>query len=182
MDDHEIILIEAALYVAGRPLDTKTLGSIIGTRSKKKVRKLARTLLKDYLKYDGALELVELDGDQFALQLKPRYVQHVRRLSMRAPLTIGPLKPLSYIAYHQPVAQSHVAKIRGSNAYKHIRALEALDLIATEKMGKTKIIRTTDAFLEYLNLSHDPKLMKRQLRALFKSLNKKNGQRLTLRK
>jgi segregation and condensation protein B len=173
MDDHERILIEAALYVAGRPLDTKTLGSIIGTRSKRTVRKLARALLKEYIEYDDALEMVELEGDQFALQLKPRYVKHVRRLSMRPSLTIGPLKTLSYIAFNQPVVQSHVAKVRGSNAYKHIQALEELDLIATEKMGKTKIIRTTDAFLDYLNLSHNPRLMKGQLNALIKSPPKK---------
>lgn len=175
MEKYNLTLIEAALYVAGIPLDTKTLGSIIGTRSKRTVRELARVLSGEYAKYHGALELVELEGDRFALQLKPQYVKHVRRLSMRPQLSIGPLKTLSYIAYHQPVVQSRVAKVRGSHAYQHIRELKRMGLIETEKLGKTKIIRTTEAFLDYLSLSHNPRLMKRQLKALFKSLNKKDN-------
>jgi len=43
----ELALLEAGLYVAGRPLDLKTLASVTGTRSKKKVRKLAKTLVKN---------------------------------------------------------------------------------------------------------------------------------------
>ncbi len=94
---------------------------------------------------------------------------------MRPQLSIGPLKTLSYIAYHQPVVQSRVAKVRGSHAYQHIRELKKMELIETEKLGKTKIIRTTEAFLDYLSLSHNPRLMKRQLKTLFKSLNKEDA-------
>ena len=174
-DKHKLILLEAALYVAGTPLDTRILGAIIGTRSKRKVRELARSLSGEYSQYNGALELVELEGEKFALQLKPQYVQHVRRLSMHPQLSIGPLKTLSYIAYHQPVVQSSVAKVRGSHAYQHIRELKRMGLIETENLGRTKIIRTTEAFLDYLSLSHNPRLMKRQLKALFKIASKKDA-------
>jgi chromosome segregation and condensation protein ScpB len=40
-DKYATALIEAALYVAGRPVDTKTLRSIIGNRLKRKARELA---------------------------------------------------------------------------------------------------------------------------------------------
>ena len=167
--NRELCLIEAALYVAGRPLDTQMLGSILGIKSKKTVERLARTLVQEYSAIQSALEVVELDETQFALQLKPRYVQQVRRLSLRPALSKGPLKTLSFIAYHQPVTQSSVAKARGSHAYQHIRSLEKLKLIQTDKLGKTKILRTTEAFLDYLNLSHNPRLMRRQVGALFKT-------------
>lgn len=165
-------LLEAALYVAGRPLDIKTLGSIIGTRSKKKVKALAKALIEVYLKRDGALELIELDGERFVLQLKPRYVSHTKRLAMRPLLSKGPLKTLAYIAYRQPVVQAQIIAVRGSHAYGHIKELEGLGLITTETLGRTKLIRTTDAFADYFDLSHDLRLMKRQLKSLFDAISK----------
>ena len=170
-DMRTMALIEAALYVSGRPLDIKTLSSVVGTRSRKKARTLVRTLSKDYSERDGALELVELNNDRFVLQLKSQYVPQVKRFSIRPLLSAGPLKTLSYIAYHQPVVQSRVAIVRGSHVYKHVRELKRMGLIATEKLGKTKIIRTTDVFADYFNLSRDRRFMKRQLKALFKSLD-----------
>lgn len=168
-EGQNITLIEAALYAAGGPLGVNELGSIIGMRSRREVRKLARVLMEKYSKRDGALELVELEGDRFVLQLKPQYVPRVRRLTMRPPLSSGPLKTLAYIAYHQPVVQSRVVGARGSHVYKHIRRLEERGLIAMEKLGRTKIIRTTEAFADYLNLSSNPRLMRRQLRAILKA-------------
>jgi len=37
-------LCEAALYVSGRPLDIKTIGSIIGARSEEKIKTIVRTI------------------------------------------------------------------------------------------------------------------------------------------
>ena len=165
-------LLEAALYVAGRPLDLKTLGSIIKIRSKKKTQTLSRTLTQRYIERKGALQLLELDDGRFVLQLKSEYSPHVRRLSMRPLLPQSPLRTLAYIAYRQPVAQAHLAAIRGSQVYTHIRELEDLGLITVEKLGRTKILRTTEVYADYFNLSHDVRLMKRQLKSLFDSEGK----------
>jgi chromosome segregation and condensation protein ScpB len=43
----QLALMEAALYVTGRPLDMKTMASVVGTRSKKRVRKIAKKLVDD---------------------------------------------------------------------------------------------------------------------------------------
>ena len=165
-------MIEAALYVSGRPLDIKTLGAILKTRSKKKIQSYARTLMEEYSKRDGALEILEFDDGRFVLQLKTQYVTMVKRLAMRPLLTTGPLKTLAYIAYHQPVVQSHVTAVRGSQAYAHIRELKRSGLITTEKLGRTQIIKTSDVFADYFNLSHNSRLMKRQLQGLFNSIEK----------
>ena len=163
----ELAKLEAALYVAGRPLDFKTLGSIIGTRSKRKIRSLIDKLLTNYQKSDGALELIELNNERFVLQLKPQYVNHVKRLAIRPLLLKGSLKTLAYIAYRQPIMQTNVIAIRGSHAYNHIKELKNLNLITTEIIGRTKLIRTTDTFADYFNLSHDHRVMKRQLKSIF---------------
>lgn len=160
-------LVEAALYVAGRPLDLKTIGSIVGTRSKSRVRTLVRTLAEEYLRRDGALEILELEDERFVMQLKASYVIKVKRLSLKPLLAQAALKTLAYIAYRQPVAQAHVALVRGALVYNQIRELEKFGLVSAEKLGKTQILRTTDVFSDYFNLSREPRLMRRQLRALF---------------
>ena len=164
----QMSFIEAALYIAGRPLDIKTLASVLRMRSIQHTRDVVKELTSHYSKTGMALELLELEDGRFVLQLKPKFVQRVRRLANRPLLTPGPLKTLSFIAYRQPVPQSRVVEVRGKGAYKHIRELERIGLIDAEDMGKTKILRTTKVFADYFNLSHIPRLQKRQLRALFK--------------
>ena len=168
----DLALIEAALYVAGRPLDLKTLSSLIEPRSKKKAEKLAEALKKEYTKRDTALEILKLDDKRFVLQLKPEYTPRVRRLSLRPLLPLGPLKTLSYIAYRQPVLQSQVIDVRGEHAYGHLKELEDQGLIVRERVGKSKMIRTTEFFADYFGLSHDLRTMKRQLKSAFEDFGK----------
>lgn len=168
----DLALLEAALYVAGRPLDLKTLASVIKTRSKNKTRKLARKLLEEYGNRDTALEILELEDERFVLQLKAEYTPKVRRLALRPLLSVGPLRTLSYIAYRQPVPQSHVIDVRGHHAYQHLKQLEDLGLISREKTGRTKVIRTTEFFADYFSLSHDLRTLKQQLKGIFESFIK----------
>jgi segregation and condensation protein B len=170
--EHTLALIEAALYVSGRPLEPKTLGSVIRIRSKTKILELARMLVEKYRQTSGALEILELEDGRFALQLRPEYVPRVRRLATRPLLTPGPLKTLSYIAYRQPVTQAQVIAIRGPQAYNHVKELEQMGLITCDKLGRTKVVRTTEYFADYFNLSHDLRLLKRQLQALFETTEK----------
>jgi segregation and condensation protein B len=167
-----MILLEAALYVAGRPLDLKTLASVIRTHSKKRVQNIARELLNLYKSRETALEILELEDERFVLQLKGEYTSEVRRLSLRPLLSAGPLKTLSYIAFRQPLSQAQVIQVRGKHAYGHLKQLEALGLILRERTGKTMTIRSTDYFADYFGLSHEPKTMKLQLQNIFKDITK----------
>jgi segregation and condensation protein B len=163
----ELALLEAALYVAGRPLDLKVLGSILKTRSKRKVQRLARMLMKEYESRNTALEILELKDERFVLQLKAEYTPQVRRLVKRPLLSTGPLKTLAYIAYKQPVSQMRVIAVRGRHAYAHIKQLEEMGLITREKSGRSSVLRTTSYFADYFGLSHDIATMKRQLKKVF---------------
>jgi len=168
----DLALLEAALYVAGRPLDLKTLASVIKTRSKNKTRSRVRKLVKEYENRDTALEILELEDERFVLQLKAEYTPKVRKLALRPLLTVGPLKTLSYIAFRQPVPQSHVIDVRGHHAYQHLKQLENFGLITREKTGRTKVIRTTEFFADYFSLSHDLRTLKQQLKGIFESFIK----------
>lgn len=166
-EKRDLALLEAALYVAGRPLDLRTLASVLKTRSKNKARRLMKTLMETYKNRETALEILEVEGERFVMQLKTEYTPQVRRLAFRPLLSVGPLKTLSYIAFRQPVAQTHVIDVRGHHIYDHLKQLEELDLIARERAGRSKILRTTEFFADYFGLSHDLKTMKQQLKGIF---------------
>lgn len=176
---HKLALLEAGLYVAGRPLDLKTLANVVGTRSKKKIRKLARALAEDYRKRDTALEILEVEGERFVMQLKAEYTGKVRKLATRPLLSAGPLKTLSYIAFRQPVPQVQVIDVRGHHSYGHLKELEEMDLIVREGIGRKKMIRTTQFFADFFGLSHDLRTMKRQLKNVFQDFEKPEAEEKT---
>ena len=166
--EQDLALIEGALCVAGRPLDLRTLGSILKTRSEKKVLKLTKNLVREYEKQGRALEVLELSDKRFVLQLKKEYTKRVRRLAIRPLLRTGPLKTLSYVAYRQPVPQTQVIEARGRHAYVHLKQMEEMGLITREAYGRTKMIQTTRSFADYFGLSHDLRALKRQLKTKLK--------------
>jgi segregation and condensation protein B len=164
---NDLALMEAALYVAGRPLDLNELCSVLKTRSKNKARKLAKMLMQKYEVNHVALEILELKDERYVLQLKADYTPLVKRLVNRPLLSAGPLKTLSYIAYRQPVSQKRVIDVRGHHAYGHVKMLKEMGLIAGERSGRSLLLRTTDYFADYFALSHDTATMKRELRNIF---------------
>ena len=167
---NQVMLIEAALYVTGKPLDVSVLGSILNMRSEEKIRKLATVLKEKYAQHPGALEVLELSDGRYVMQLKPGFSKSVKRLATRQLLTPGPLKTLSYIALRQPVPQSHVVKVRGNLAYGHVKQLRDMGLISEEKLGRSKVLRTTASFCDYFNLSQDSRLMKKQIQQIIEEL------------
>ena len=164
----DLALLEAALYVAGRPLDLKTLCPVLRTRSAAKIKRLATILSEDYKARDTALEVLELADERFVLQLKPKFTSYVRRLAIRPLLSSGPLKTLSYIAFRQPISQAHVIAVRGSHAYGHVKQLGELGLIVRERVKRGFVMKTTEFFADYFGFSHDTRMMKRQLKDVFK--------------
>jgi len=172
---NRVAMIEAALYVAGKPLEIKTLAVVVGLRSEDKVKELARSLKSKYGSEGSCLEVLELSDGRFVMQLKPQYVQHVKRLATRQLLTPGPMKTLSFIAYRQPVTQSYLAKVRGNLAYSHVKQLREVGLIAEERLGRTKVLRTTPNFADYFNLSHETPAMKKQLEQIFDHIKTSKG-------
>ena len=164
---HSLAMLEAALYVAGRPLDLNELCSVLGTRSKKKAKKFATVLKQEYSARNTALEILELKDERYVLQLKADFTPLVKKFVNRPLLSSGPLKTLSYIAYRQPVSQKRVVDVRGQHAYGHIKLLKDMGLIAAERSGRSLALRTTDYFADYFGLLHDPSLMKKELKRIF---------------
>jgi len=167
-------LVEGALYVAGRPLDLNELCSVLKTRSKNRARRTVATLMQDYANRKTALEVLELKGERFVLQLKADFTPLVRKLVNKPLLSTGPLKTLSYIAYRQPVSQKRVIEVRGHHAYGHVKMLKEMGLIGSERSGRSMLLRTTEYFADYFGLSLDTTSMKRELKHVFEEFPKKD--------
>ena len=160
-------LLEAALYVAGRPLNITELCSVLNTRSKNKTKKYTKALMQEYSARNTALEILELKDERYVLQLKPDFTPLVKKLVNRPLLSPGPLKTLSYIAYRQPISQKRVIEVRGQHAYGHVKLLRDMGLVAAERAGRSMTLRTTDYFADYFGLTQDTATMKRELKRIF---------------
>ena len=164
---HNLVLLEAALYVAGRPLDVNEMCSVLNTRSKKKAEQLVEALRAEYASRNTAMEILRLKDERYVMQVKADFTPLVRRLVNRPLLSSGPLKTLSYIAYRQPITSKRVIEVRGQHAYGHVKVLKEMGLVATERSGRSIVLKTTDYFADYFGLTMDTTTMKRDLKRIF---------------
>ena len=162
-----LVLLEAALYVAGQPLEVNELCSVLSTRSKKKTGQLIEELMNEYSSRSTAIEILRLKDERFVMQIKAEFTPLIRKLVNRPLLSSGPLKTLSYIAYRQPITPKKVIEVRGQHAYGHVKTLKEMGLIAPERNGRTIVLKTTDYFADYFGLSMETSSMKRDLKRLF---------------
>jgi len=148
-------LVEAALFVSGRPLSVKDLSRALGIRSLDYIEKLIELIAAEYAERKSAVEVVKVLGDKYVMQVKQEYSQAVVHLMPRPDLRTGELKTLALIAYLQPIEQSKLVKLRGSQTYEHIRKLLEMGLIYAEPYERTKLLRTTPKFAELYGFPED---------------------------
>ena len=141
-------LVEAALFVAGKPVSDVALKKIVGSLAR--ARRAVENLIFEYQQRDTALEIVELDK-KYVMQLKPEYSKHVKTVSPKE-ISSPALRTLAMIAYHQPVTQSKLVQIRGNAIYDHLSELKQKNLITPKRHGRTFILTTGEAFADYFNL------------------------------
>ncbi|HSV48888.1 MAG TPA: SMC-Scp complex subunit ScpB [Candidatus Acidoferrales bacterium] len=164
---HTLNLLEAALYIAGRPLDINEMCQSVGSRSKKRVIGYAEILMEQYKARNSPMEILPLKDERYVLQVKAEFTPLIKKLVNRPLLSSGPLKTLSYIAYRQPITQKRVIEVRGQHAYGHVKMLKDMGLIMTERSGRSLALKTTDYFADYFGLTMDTSTLKKDLRKIF---------------
>ena len=175
MRDHQnnkrLAMLEAALYAAGRPVNMESIKVVVRTKSDKVIARLIRELSLRYEARRSALEVKILPGSRAVMRLNQRYDQSVKRFTTRPLLTIGPLKTLSYVAYHQPVLQGQVVEHRGNHVYSHLRRVEEMGLITRKRNeNRAYVIKTTPFFADYFGFGTDPSNTRIQLRKVFNQI------------
>lgn len=160
--------IEAVLFVTAKVLQIQDIANIL-EEEPEKVEEALLELIMDYAARDGALEIDDENG--YILQVKNEHLDIVEKL---CPVELKPsaLKTLTVIALKEPIRQSYLKELRGSNAYEHVQELLDKGLISRhkDKNGKSYNIKTTAKFNEYFKLKGD-------VRTLVKTLNIDKGVR-----
>jgi segregation and condensation protein B len=163
--------LEAALYSAGRPLSIDEVKPVLKTRSENISKKVITALRKRYSTHNRALEVVRLKDGRVSMQLKEKYDDFVKQFNNKPLLKLGPLKTLSYIAFHQPVDQRQVISDRGTHVYGHLKTMENMGLIHRERTeDRSYMITTTSFYSDYFGFSHNPQRSKVQLKQIFREL------------
>lgn len=152
--EHLKQLIEAVLFVSGKPVSLKTLAAAFDTPAGK-IKRLVTELQQEYTQADSAVEIVETVDKKFVMQLKPEFSEVVMNYAPKSGESKALLKTLSIIAYKQPILQSEVVKYRGTGAYKHIKEMEEDGLIVRTPKERTYLIQTTPKFAEFYGLKSD---------------------------
>ena len=155
--------VEAALYASGRPLSVDEIAKVAGTASERKAVSIAREIAKSVNGSMQAVEVAEYSGPKFAMQLKAQYTQTARKFATRPLLSRAALRTLSFFACFQAFTSSEHVLRRSSSVYQHLRELEDVGFVASERRGRSKAYKTTNRFAEYFGLSTDVVALKRQL-------------------
>ena len=154
--------IEAVLFVTAKVLQINEIAEILGEEPDM-VEEALLELIMDYSSREGALEIDDENG--YILQVKQDHMDIVEKL---CPVELRPpvLKTLTVIALKEPIRQSYLKDLRGSNAYEHVAELLEKGLISRhkDKNGRSFNIKTTAKFNEYFKLKGD-------VRSLVKTLN-----------
>ncbi len=151
--------IEAALYVAGRPLTVEELSTKLEI-SKNEVEKLINDVAINYLERSTALVINQV-GEGFQMTLKSEYIDKVSKFAKGGAIAERYLRTLTIIALKQPILKSLVVKIRGSGAYEHIKYLLDQGLISAVKKGRSQELSTTDKYAEMFGFPKDREEMKK---------------------
>ena len=143
--------IEAALFVAGRWLNTQEL--VMLTNINPILLKILISKLKEkYDNLDGAITIIQR-WDLWKMDIKQEYHNITGKLaSGSSEFTKAEQATLAIIAYKQPIKQSVIVKIRGNKAYEHIKKFLQLNLIKAKKSGHTKELSLNDEFYNYFSL------------------------------
>jgi segregation and condensation protein B len=152
--EHLKQLIEAVLFVSGKPVSLKNLAAAFSTPAGT-IKRIVTELQQEYTQFDSAVEIVETVDKKFVMQLKPEFSDVVVNYAPESGESKALLKTLSIIAYKQPILQSEVVKYRGTGAYKHIKEMEEDGLIVRTPKERTYLIQTTPKFAEFYGLQSD---------------------------
>ncbi len=161
--DEDLVTLEAALYVAGRPLTLEELAGIIG-KAESTATKLLENLMYEYDKRKGALEVVLLPRERYVLQLRPELTPRVGKLIPGGLLAFSTLQTLVFIALRQPILQSELIALRGTHCYDHVHELVEKKFVEAVPQGRSKLLTTTPLFSDYFGLDTDKIRLKAQLK------------------
>lgn len=141
--------VEAILYTLGKFITIEELARLVSATSEQ-IKEVLFQLKEEYSKRETSLTIQELDN-KVKLNIKKEFGDIANKLLSDTDLDSPTTKTLAIIAYKQPVKQCEVIKMRGNKAYDHIKKLLESNLISSEKLGRTRLLKLTQHFYDYFD-------------------------------
>jgi segregation and condensation protein B len=158
-----LALLEAALFVADEPLNTRRLAVATGISDGSEVRRLIRKLQALYDKDGSAFQVEEIAGG-FQLLSRAEYhpwLARLRRTGNEMRLTGAARETLAIVAYRQPIMRADIEAVRGVQCGEILRQLMEKGLVRIagrhDSLGRPVLYGTTRKFLQVFGLKslHD---------------------------
>ncbi|PIN75837.1 SMC-Scp complex subunit ScpB [Candidatus Woesearchaeota archaeon CG10_big_fil_rev_8_21_14_0_10_37_12] len=151
-------LVGAVLFSVARKIELSELAKLC-KKPEEEVLEVLKELQKE-LEAEQSPTILIQEGTAWRLTVREKYAKIVKKVVTKTELAKSVLETLAVVAYKAPVLQSDVIKIRTNKAYDHLDELEKAEFITREKSGRTKLIRLSQKFYDYFDISHE-KLQKR---------------------
>ncbi|MCK4729996.1 MAG: SMC-Scp complex subunit ScpB [Candidatus Aenigmarchaeota archaeon] len=139
-------IVEAALFLKSKPMELAELIELTQISSEE-IKNFIIDLKGKYGEESG-IKLIEAN-ESYQLIVNPGVLPDVKKLAPYKDLSPGLLKALSIIAFKGPVKQNILVNTIGNRTYEYAHELEKRGLISANRMGRTKILKTTKLFVDY---------------------------------
>ena len=145
--------VEAVLFSTGHRMNLDSICKLCRSNREDVVMAL-QELKKEYDDKQSSLMLVE-EGDIWKFTVRDHFIPMVRKIVTETELTKSVMETLAVIAFKYPVLQSDLIKMRTNKAYDHLVELEKSGYITRQKHGRTNLIKLTDRFFKYFDLTEE---------------------------
>lgn len=145
--------VEAVLFSVGHKISLDEISKLCRSRKEDVVAAL-NELRKEYDDKQSSLMIVE-EGDFWKFTVRDHYTPIVRKIVTETELTKSVLETLAVIAFKYPILQSDLIKLRTNKAYDHLTELESAGYISRQKHGRTNLIKLTEKFFKYFDLTEE---------------------------
>lgn len=142
-------LVEAALFISGKPVSVKEIQAV-QDMDPRTIRSSLERLQKMYSSEDRAIEILKI-GSKYSMQVKEKFKPRVSKLGTpEIPKEV--LKIASLIGYYQPILQSKLAELGGPKTYESVKQLAERGMIRARPKGRSFELTTTRKFVEYFGI------------------------------
>ena len=145
--------VEAILFSVGHKLNLDEICKL--SRSKKEEALAAlKELQAEYEQKQSSIMLAD-EGDFWKFTVRDHLISVVRKIVTETELTKSVMETLAVIAFKYPMLQADIIKLRTNKAYEHLVELEKAGYITRQKHSRTNLIKLTDKFFKYFDLTED---------------------------
>lgn len=145
--------VEAVLFSVGHKITIDEICRLCRSR-KEDVLEALQELRAEYDSKQSSLMLFE-EGDSWKFAVRDHLISVVRKIVTETELSRSVMETLAVIAFKYPILQADLIKMRTNKAYDHLAELEKSGYITRQKHGRTNLIKLTEKFFRYFDLTEE---------------------------